>query len=100
MMSGVPQGTVLTPLLFFCYINDLPENISSKDRLYADNVLLYNTIHSKEDCVLLQEDLNAFQLWANKWQMMFNPDKCDLIRITNAKLPILYDYYILKKRSK
>ena len=99
-MSGVPQGTVVTPLLFFCYINNLPENVSSKDGLYADDVLLYNTIHSKEDCLLLQEDLNTLRLWASKWQMMFHPDKCELIRITNTKLPILCDYNILKKRSK
>ena len=78
VMSGVPQGTVLAPLLFLCYINDLPENISSKVRLYADDVLLYSTINTKEDCLTLQEDLNTFQLWANKWQMMFNPDKCEL----------------------
>ena len=99
VMSGVPQGTVVAPLLFLCYINDLPENVSSKVRLYADDVLIYNTIHSKEDCLMLQEDLNSLQLWANKWQMMFNPDKCELIRITNTKLPMLYDYNILKKKD-
>ena len=94
-MSGVPQGTVVAPVLFLCYINDLPENVSSTVRLYADDVMIYNTIHSKEDCLMLQEDLNSLQLWANKWQMMFNADKCELIRITNTKLPILYDYNIL-----
>ena len=63
-------------------------------------VFLYNTIDTKEDCLILQEDLNTLQLWANKWQMMFNPEKCELIRITNTKLPILYDYNILKKKIK
>ena len=62
VMSGVPQGTVVAPLLFLCYINDLPENVSSKVRLYADDVLIYNTIHSKEDCLMLQEDLNSLHL--------------------------------------
>ena len=66
-MSGVPQGIVVAPLLFLCYINDLPENVSSKVRLYADDVLIHNTIHSKEDCLMLQEDINSLQLWANKW---------------------------------
>ena len=80
-MSGVPQGTVLTPLLFLCYTNDLPENVSSKARLYADDVLLYKTIHTKEDCLTLQEDLNILKVWANKWRMMFNPDKCEVIII-------------------
>ena len=100
VMSGVPQRTVLAPLLFLCYINDLPENVSSKVRLYVDDVLLYNTIHTKEHCLILQEDLNTLQLRANKWQMMFNPDKCELIRITNTKLPILYDYNFLEIKSK
>ena len=97
VMSGVPQGTVVAPLLFLCYINGLPENVSSKVRLYADDVLIYN---SKEDCLMLQEDLNSLQLWANKWQMIFNADKFELIRITNTKLPMLYDYNILEKKIK
>ena len=80
-MSGVPQGTVVAPLLFLCYINDLPENVSSKVRLYADDVLIYNTIHSKEYCLMVQEYLNSLQLWANNWQMMFNADKCELLRV-------------------
>ena len=42
--SGVPQGTVLAPLLFLCYINDLPDHITSNVRLYADDVLVYTTI--------------------------------------------------------
>ena len=52
-MSGVPQVTVLAPMLFLCYINYLPETISSKVKLYADGVLLYNTIYTKEDCLIL-----------------------------------------------
>ena len=57
VISGVPQGTVLAPLLFLCYINDLPENVISKVRLYADDVLLYNTIHTKDNRVTLQRRL-------------------------------------------
>ena len=44
VISGVPQGTVLAPLLFLCYINDLPQNVISRVKLYADDVLLYTTI--------------------------------------------------------
>ena len=47
-MSGVPQGTALAPLLFVWYINDLPKKVSSKVRLYANDIFLYNTIHTKK----------------------------------------------------
>ena len=61
--SGVPQGSIIGPLLFLCYINDLPERVSSYCHLYADDVLLYWNIESKDDCLSLQADLNALQEW-------------------------------------
>ncbi len=56
--SRVPQGSVLGPLLFLCYINDLPACLSSHIRLFADDCLLYRTINAQHDTVILQEDLN------------------------------------------
>ena len=61
--SGVPQGTVLGPLLFLCFVNDIPDCVSNNIRLYADEILLYRTINVMDDCVKLQDDLNAFQQW-------------------------------------
>ena len=90
--SGVPQGTVLAPLLFLIFINDLPGNITSSIKLYADDVLIYRTIESEHDHTILQQDLNKLQEWANAWLMLFNPTKCEFIRI--SKNPIVGDYYI------
>ena len=78
-MSGVPQGTVLGPLLFICYINDLPNTIKSKIRIYTDDTLVYNCINTIDDCIQLQRDLAELEKWAKVWQMEFNPLKCELL---------------------
>ena len=72
VLSGVPQGSVLGPLLFFLYINDLPSNVTSKIRLYADHVILYREIHSAEDIIRLQKDLDIIAQWAHTWLMKLN----------------------------
>ena len=65
-MSGVPQGTVLAPLLFLCYINDLPSCIHSSIRLYADDALVYRSINSHEDSEILQQNLISLSNWSRK----------------------------------
>ena len=92
--SGVPQGTVLAPLLFLCYINDITKDISSKIKLYADDVLIYNIINSEADCIKLQNDLNILNAWALTWKMYFNPTKCEFLRVTNKKNIIRFQYLI------
>ena len=92
--SGVPQGTVLGPLLFLIYINDLPLKVLSTTRLFADDSLLYRRIRSPEDARLLQEDLDKLQVWEKEWQMSFNPTKCEVIRITKKRNPIQSTYQI------
>ena len=81
--SGVPQGSVLGPLLFLCYINDITQNMSSTVRLYADDTLIYRAVHSEADIIALQSDLNTIMKWAEDWQMSFNPKKTEFLRITN-----------------
>ena len=62
--------------------------------MYADNVLLYSYIKSESDCHALQEDLDALAQWARIWLMEFNPSKCEFLRITNKKNPIVFNYCI------
>jgi len=101
--SGVPQGTVLGPLLFLCFVNNIPEYVSSQIRLYADDILLYKVIDTKDDCINLQEDLDNLQQWEDTWKLHFNPPKCQFIRFSNKHSPINFDYQIhneiLKKVS-
>ena len=80
--SGVPQGTVLEPLLFLVYINNLPTNVVSLVKLYADDVLIYRTVNSEQDHIILQ-DLNMLQKWADTWLMTFNPTKCKFIHVSH-----------------
>ena len=63
VVSGVPQGTVLRPLLFLLHINDLPSVVSSKVRLFADDCLIYRNIKNKEDQIALQKYLNLLENW-------------------------------------
>ena len=92
--SGVPQGTVLGPLLFLLYINDLPLSISpsSSTRLFADDSLLFRPIKTNDDCLHLQQDIDALEQWETKWQMKFRPDKCKLLRFTRSPSPIPFTY--------
>ena len=90
--SGVPQGTVLGPLMFLLYINDIDENISSTVRLFADDCVMYRIIDSLEDSLCLQRDLSTILNWTKKWQMQLNIDKCVVLRCTRSTSPINYDY--------
>ena len=84
VLSGVPQGSVLGPVLFLflIFINDLPDNIRSSVRLFADDCVLYRNINSLTDCQILQEDLNSLAQWETNWQMKFNVAKCHSMRVT------------------
>lgn len=94
VLSGVPQGTVLGPLLFLTYINDLPESVtSSSTRLFADDSLLFRYIKNQQDADLLQKDLTALEKWESDWQMKFHPEKCTVLRIsTNRRHKIQTTY--------
>ncbi len=89
---GVPQGTVLGPLLFILYLNDLPDGITSQVRLLADNCILYREIKTPDDNQKLQNDINKLCNWESTWQMKFNVSKCYAMHITQKKNPFPSTY--------
>ena len=92
--SGVPQGSVLGPILFLIFINDISKDITSTVRLFADDTIIYRSISSDADCAILQKDLNALDAWSVEWQMEFHPSKCNVIHITRARRPRETSYSI------
>ena len=73
--AGVPQGSILEPLLFLIYINDLADGLSSNTKLFADDTSLFPVIHDPVITTLeLNSDLSRIKQWAFQWKMSFNPD--------------------------
>ena len=92
--SGVPQGCVLGPILFLAYINDLPEQVRSRVRLFADDTAMYLAISSLSDANILQDDLSKLEQWEKSWDMNFNPAKCQVLHVTRSKTPIPSKYFL------
>ena len=95
--SGVPQGSVLGPVLFLLYINDLPNSLTSKVRLFADDAIVYSEINSISDSQILQQDLDKLTLWEKTWLMEFNPIKCEVLSVTRKRNPVAYSYSLHKE---
>ena len=91
-MSGVPQSCVLGPCLFLLFINDMPDMIKRNIRLFADDTIMYFTVSYQTYCQAFQADLTKLETLKSEWLMAFNPDKCEVIRITNKKKPTLFNY--------
>ena len=95
VLSGVPQGTVLGPHLFLMFINDISEVVSSTIRLFADDCLVYRTINSPEDELLLQKDLDNLISWTETWGMRFNAKKCNIMRVSNRRNQDVHTYTMM-----
>ena len=107
IIAGVPQGSVLGPLLFLIYINDLPDGLTSRCKIFADDKSLFSEVHNiNKSANELNGDLENISQWAYQWKMQFNPDpnkqanevifsrKCDsanvfhpLIKLNNNSIP-------------
>ena len=83
--SGVPQGSILGPLLFLVYINDIGDNLKCETRLFADDCILWQATSGKDDNDALQNDLNRLLQWSRLWQLPFNIAKCKALRFSTKK---------------
>ena len=97
VISGVPQGSVLGPILFLIYINDIVENLSCNAYLFADDMKLFSGITSDLDINKLQTDINTISTWTDKWLLKLNAQKCktmmvgkshNMIRLTRINLTV------------
>ena len=96
VLSGIPQGSVLGPLLFVLYINDLPD-ILSEVIMFADDTKVFREIRDDTDRATLQADLDKLQTWSTKRLLKFHPDKCKMMTVTRKKEPEARSYAMKKK---
>ena len=91
VISGVPQGLVLGPVLFLIFANDLPNNINSKAQTFVDDCI-YSQIKSNQDHYILRDDPDTLAAWERKWGMDFHSQKCSMLRVLRAKSPMTFSY--------
>ena len=90
--SGVPQGSILGPLLFSLFVNDLPKCLSNKCLLFADDLKVFRQIGCSADTFSLQADLDRIRNWSNTWRLFLNVNKCSVLTLTLKKTPLQFDY--------
>jgi len=84
VISGVPQGSILGPLLFLMYVNDLPAWIKNDIKMFADDTKIWSKISSDTDSYLLQEDLDNIERWSQKWLLKLHPEKCKVMHVGHS----------------
>ena len=75
--TGVPQGSILGPLFFLVYINDLATDLKCNVKLFADDTSPFSVVHNPKECAAnLNRDLDLIKRWAQDWRMSSNPESC------------------------
>ena len=96
VMSGTLPSSVLGPVLFIIFINDVLDNVQSDGFLFADDTKVFRSVESKADAEALQADINALEEWSNTWLLRFNPKKCHVLslgRIEDTMYTMRYKVY-------
>ena len=89
--SGVPQGSVLGPLLFLIYINDIDDSIINKLSKFADDTKLVGRVTTEDQVSSMRKDLNELYKWSEDWLMLFNAEKCKVIHFGGANAKSSYE---------
>ena len=92
--ENVISGSVLGPILFVIYINDLPDTVESDSYLFTDDTKIFSIIKGEDDKEILQDDLTKLEEWSDKWFLKFHPEKCKHMKISKSKYekPIHINY--------
>lgn len=94
VLSGVPQGSVLGPLLFVIFINDLATNLHNEIRMYADDTKILGRATTSEDRERLQQDIDKCVEWARTWMMKFNIAKCKVMHVGRGHIKSKHEYFM------
>ncbi len=97
--SGVPQGSVLGPVLFITYINDLDVGLNNRISKFADDTKIGNSVLADEDRQSLQEYLHKISVWSDGWAMPFNVDKCQVLQVGTRIKKFDYEMRGVKLKS-
>ena len=92
--SGTPEGGLLSPLLFTCFVNDLPESLEVDTLLFADDVKMYRWVDSVDDVRYVQTQLDRLCRWSEKWGLKLNPSKCKVLSLTLRRAPVIGSYVV------
>jgi len=81
VLSGIPQGSVLGPLLFILFVNDMPETVQSHIQMFADDTKIFREVNNPAESLLLQTDIEILEKWSSTWQLKFNAEKCKVMHL-------------------